>query len=78
MTTGDIKPPLHERMTELKMPLLMMFGRGDTRNGVAQRAEIASKTFPGLHFELLDEASHLIQWDQPEKFLEITLKFLRI
>ena len=77
MTTGDINPPLWQGMTDLKMPLLMMFGRGDTRNGVFHRAELAKERFPSLHFEFVDEASHLIQWDQPERFLELTLKFLK-
>src|SRR5581483_9339379 len=76
MTTGDVRPPLYERVHELKMPFLMLFGRADTRNHVAERAERAKAMYPNLDIELMDRASHLLQWDRPEEFLRIASNFL--
>ena len=76
-TTGDVQPPLWERVNELKMPFLMLYGRADTRNHVAERAERAKQSLPHLRIELMDRASHLLQWDRPDEFHKVAAGFLK-
>lgn len=73
--TGGDQLPLWQRLTELQMPFLMLFGLNDTRNDVSQRAQLMKERFPQLRIELLDRCSHLAQWDQPEKFQELAVSF---
>ena len=64
-------------MNELKMPFFMLYGRADTRNHVAERAERAKQSFPRLRIELMDRASHLLQWDRPDEFQKVAAGFLK-
>jgi pimeloyl-ACP methyl ester carboxylesterase len=75
MTTGDDNPPLWARLTELKMRFLMVYGLQDNRGAVGQRAQRFKEQSPGLQIELIDRCSHLIQWDQPQRFHELAVKF---
>ena len=70
MTTGDDYPPLYQRLAELKMPLLMLFGLQDNRGSVGERA----RRFRDMDLES-QRPLYLIQWDQPQRFHELSIKF---
>lgn len=75
MTTGEENLPLWQRLTELKVPLLMVYGLQDDRGSVGQRAQRFLEQSPQLQIELIDRCSHLIQWDQPRRFHELAATF---
>lgn len=77
-TTGDVQPPLWEQVNKLEMPFFMLYGRADTRNQVAERAEQARQRSPNLRIELMDRASHLLQWDRPDEFHKVAAAFLKL
>ena len=37
---------------------------------------LARERFPALTFHVLDQCHHIIQWDQPQKFIALTTDFL--
>jgi pimeloyl-ACP methyl ester carboxylesterase len=37
---------------------------------------LARERFPTLTYHLLDQCHHIIQWDQPDAFVRLTLDFV--
>ncbi len=70
------KKPLWQRLTEVRQPLLMIYGRED-RGQAAQRAAMAKQRFPRLNLHILPNCKHLIQWDSEEEFYRLAVPFLR-
>lgn len=68
--------PLYQRLKEIKVPLLLLYGRQD-RGSAAQRAALLKEQEPGLRIELIDNAAHLVIWEAADKFNEAALRFLR-
>jgi 4,5:9,10-diseco-3-hydroxy-5,9,17-trioxoandrosta-1(10),2-diene-4-oate hydrolase len=68
--------PLWQRLGEVAIPSLYIYGAND-RAGAAERVGLARERFPKLTFDLLQECHHIIQWDQPEKFIALTTNFLK-
>lgn len=67
--------PIWERLRQLPVPLLMLYGKQD-RGSAAARAAALKERYPGLNLHLLDNAKHLAQWDAAEEFEKLTAKFL--
>jgi pimeloyl-ACP methyl ester carboxylesterase len=67
--------PIWERLHQLPVPLLMLYGKQD-RGSAAARAAALKERFPALNLHLLDNAKHLAQWDAAEEFEKLTAKFL--
>jgi 4,5:9,10-diseco-3-hydroxy-5,9,17-trioxoandrosta-1(10),2-diene-4-oate hydrolase len=59
---GQKEAPLWQRLTEIRQPLLMIYGRED-RGDAARRVEIAKRQFPALDVHLVPGCKHLVQWD---------------
>jgi len=70
------KVPLWQRLTELKMPLLMIFGRDDRANA-AERAALLEEKFPQLDINIVDDCKHLVPWDAADEFIRLTVPFLK-
>ena len=68
--------PMWQRLVELKMPLLLIFGRNDRANAEA-RAELLKKTYPQLNLHLVDGCKHLVPWDAADKFIELAVPLLK-
>jgi pimeloyl-ACP methyl ester carboxylesterase len=68
--------PLWQRLGEVSIPSIYIYGAND-RAGAAQRVGLARERFPKLTFHLLANCHHIIQWDQPEKFVAITTDFIK-
>ncbi|HEX9466247.1 MAG TPA: alpha/beta hydrolase [Alphaproteobacteria bacterium] len=68
-------PPLWQRLTELKSPLLMIYGRQD-RAQAAERAMLLKQKFPQLDLHLIDDCKHLVPWDAADEFVRLTGRFL--
>jgi pimeloyl-ACP methyl ester carboxylesterase len=72
---GKEPVPIWERLHQLPVPLLMMYGKQD-RGSAAQRAALLKERYPSLNLHLLEGAKHLAQWDAQAEFERLTGKFL--
>jgi 4,5:9,10-diseco-3-hydroxy-5,9,17-trioxoandrosta-1(10),2-diene-4-oate hydrolase len=70
------KKPLWQRLTEVRQPLLLIYGRED-RGQAAKRAEQAKQQFPGLNLHIVPNCKHLVQWDAADEFHRLAGLFLR-
>jgi 4,5:9,10-diseco-3-hydroxy-5,9,17-trioxoandrosta-1(10),2-diene-4-oate hydrolase len=75
---GAAKPskPLWERLTELKMPLLMIFGRED-RAHAGERAELLKKQQPQLNLHIVNGCKHMVHWDAFDDLMRLGVPFLK-
>jgi pimeloyl-ACP methyl ester carboxylesterase len=67
--------PLWQRLDEVGVPLRLIYGRDD-RGDCARRAQLAKERWPRLDLHLIDHCKHLVHWDAPERFAELTGRFL--
>ena len=74
-TTKPAKP-LWERLTELKMPLLMIFGRED-RAHAGERAELLKKQQPQINLHIVNGCKHMVHWDAFDDLMRLGVPFLR-
>ena len=72
----DPKAPLWQRLDELPMPLLMIYGRED-RAHAAERAKLLKKKYPQLNLHIVPGCKHLVPWDAAEEFVRLSVPFLR-
>lgn len=70
------KTPLWRRLVELKMPLLMIFGRED-RAHAFERATLLKEKFPQLNVRIVNGCKHLVPWDAAEEFISAAVPFLK-
>jgi 4,5:9,10-diseco-3-hydroxy-5,9,17-trioxoandrosta-1(10),2-diene-4-oate hydrolase len=70
------KVPLWQRLVELKMPLLMIFGRED-RAHAYERAMLLKEKFPQLNVHIADGCKHLVPWDAADEFVRLAVPFLK-
>lgn len=67
--------PLWQRLKEVPVPLLMLYGSHD-RGRAAERCAVLREREPALHVEVIENASHLLMWDAREAFRRKVLDFL--
>jgi len=72
---GKDAVPLWQRLPEVGVPLRLIYGRED-RGECAKRARLALERWPRLDLHLLERCKHLVHWDAPERFAELTGGFL--
>jgi pimeloyl-ACP methyl ester carboxylesterase len=70
------KKPLWQRLTEVRQPLLLIYGRQD-RGQAAKRAELEKQHFPSLDLHIVPNCRHLVQWDAADEFHRLAGLFLR-
>jgi pimeloyl-ACP methyl ester carboxylesterase len=68
--------PLWQRLTELKMPLLLIYGRNDRANA-AERASLLKQKYPQLDLHIVDDCKHLVPWDAADDFIRLAVPFLK-
>jgi pimeloyl-ACP methyl ester carboxylesterase len=73
---ADGKPPLWRRLPDLRVPLLMIFGRND-RAHAADRAAILKQTYPQLQIHIANNCKHLVPWDAADEFIRLAVPFLK-
>lgn len=72
---GKDSVPLWQRLGQIPVPLLLIYGRDD-RGSVAERARLAKEQFPSLNLHLFDDCKHLVQWDRAAEFVALTGRFV--
>jgi 4,5:9,10-diseco-3-hydroxy-5,9,17-trioxoandrosta-1(10),2-diene-4-oate hydrolase len=68
--------PLWERLCDLKMPLLMIFGRED-RAHAGERAELLKKQQPQLNLHIVNGCKHMVHWDAFDDLMRLGVPFLK-
>jgi pimeloyl-ACP methyl ester carboxylesterase len=67
--------PLWQRLTELKMPLLLIYGRED-RARAAERATLLHQRYPQLDLHFAEGCKHMVPWDAADLFHRLAVPFL--
>jgi pimeloyl-ACP methyl ester carboxylesterase len=67
--------PLWQRFEELKMPLLLIYGRED-RGRAAERVDILKQRYPNINLHVADGCKHLVPWDAADLFHRLAVPFL--
>ena len=75
---GAAKPakPMWERLSELRMPLLMIFGRED-RAHAGERAELLKKQQPQINLHIVNGCKHMVHWDAFDDLMRLGVPFLK-
>jgi 4,5:9,10-diseco-3-hydroxy-5,9,17-trioxoandrosta-1(10),2-diene-4-oate hydrolase len=75
---GAAKPakPLWQKLTELKMPLLMIYGRED-RAHAAERAELLKRMHPEINLHIVNNCKHMVHWDAFDDLMSLGVPFLK-
>jgi pimeloyl-ACP methyl ester carboxylesterase len=68
--------PLWQRLTELKMPLLMIYGRDD-RAHAGERAELLKQMHPEMNVHIVNGCKHMVHWDAADDLLRLGVPFLK-
>ena len=68
--------PLWQRLTELKMPLLMIFGRED-RAHAGERAELLKQLYPQINLHMVNGCKHMVHWDAFDELMRLGVPFLK-
>lgn len=66
---------LWRRLVDVRVPLLLLYGRDDRGNAAARAAQ-ARQMFPELDVRVLPDCKHLIQWDAREALADIAGEFM--
>jgi pimeloyl-ACP methyl ester carboxylesterase len=72
---GKPAVPLWQRLVELKMPLLLIYGRND-RARAGDRAILLKERYPQLDLHIADDCKHLVPWDAADLFHRLAVPFL--
>ena len=72
---GKQSVPLWQRYDELKMPLLLIYGRED-RGRAAERVELLKQRYPKLNLHIAEGCKHLVPWDAADLFHRLAVPFL--
>lgn len=67
--------PLWQRLGEIRVPSLFVYGRDDGGDPAA-RVAIAQSQHPELDFRVIDDCRHLIQVDAEAEFVALATRFL--
>ncbi len=68
--------PLWERLGELAMPLLMIYGRED-RAEAAARATYFKQISPSIDVRIVDHCKHLVPWDAADQVAELSVELFK-
>jgi 2-hydroxy-6-oxonona-2,4-dienedioate hydrolase len=70
------KTPMWQRLTEVQVPLLLIFGRED-RARAADRAKLLKEKSPQLDVHIIPNCKHLVPWDAADQWLHLALPVLK-
>lgn len=64
-----------QRLRDLKVPLLMIYGRND-RGNAEDRAMLLRARYPDIELHVVDHCKHLLPWDAADEFVRLATRFL--
>ena len=68
--------PIWQRMLDLKIPLLLIYGRND-RAHAGDRAELFKKMQPTLNLHIVENCKHMVPWDVTDEVLRLGVPFIK-
>jgi pimeloyl-ACP methyl ester carboxylesterase len=68
--------PMWDRLTELEVPLLMIYGRQD-RAHAAERADLLKQMRPQLDVHIVENCKHMVHWDAAAEVERLAVPFLK-
>ena len=68
--------PQWQRMLDLKIPKLLLFGRED-RGHAGDRAELFKKTHPTLNLHIMEGCKHMVPWDVEQEVYRLAIPFIK-
>ena len=68
--------PFWQRLDQIPVPLLMMYGRDD-RPSTPRRLALFQERYPSLDLRIVDRCGHIIQWDAASEFVAVAGDFFR-
>jgi pimeloyl-ACP methyl ester carboxylesterase len=71
---GSADPKLKRRLSRVSLPVLVVWGESD-RVMLPEYGRAYAQAFPNARFEIITEAGHLPQIEQPERLLDLVRKF---
>ena len=69
-------PEQWETLTDLKMPLLMIYGKNDRANAF-EKATLLKQRRPQLDLHIVDGCKHLVPWDSADEVHRLAVPFLK-
>jgi 4,5:9,10-diseco-3-hydroxy-5,9,17-trioxoandrosta-1(10),2-diene-4-oate hydrolase len=73
---GEPAAPLWQRMLELKIPLMLIYGRND-RAHAGERAELFKKMHPELNLHIIENCKHMVPWDAADDVVRLAVPFIK-
>lgn len=70
-------PKLRRRLHRINVPTLLLWGASDRFVTAGYYGAVYREAIPGARLEIIEQAGHLPQIEQPEKFLERVRSFLK-
>ena len=70
------KTPMWQRLAEVSVPLILIFGRED-RAKAAERAKLLKEKLPQLDVHIVAGCKHLVPWDAADEFLRLSIPVLK-
>jgi 3-oxoadipate enol-lactonase len=71
----QLEPPAITRLSEIRMPTLIIVGDHDLPGKIALAQQLAAE-LPDAQLEIVAGAAHMVSMEQPEQFNRIVLAFL--
>lgn len=68
--------PQWQRMLELKIPVLLIFGRED-RAHAGERAELFKKSDPEINLHIINGCKHMVPWDAEQEVYRLAIPFIK-
>jgi len=68
--------PQWQRMLELKIPVLLIFGRED-RAHAGERAELFKKMHPEIDLHIMNGCKHMVPWDAEQEVYRLAIPFIK-
>lgn len=68
--------PQWKRMLELKIPVLLIFGRED-RAHAGERAELFKKMHPEINLHIVNGCKHMVPWDAEQEVYRLAIPFIK-
>jgi 4,5:9,10-diseco-3-hydroxy-5,9,17-trioxoandrosta-1(10),2-diene-4-oate hydrolase len=73
---GEGGAPIWQRMLDLKIPLLLIYGRND-RAHAGDRAELFKKMHPELNLHIVENCKHMVPWDAADEVMRLAIPFIK-
>jgi len=69
-------PEHWERVDELKVPSLLIYGREDRANAF-ERTTMWKAKYPSLNLHIVDGCKHLVPWDAADEVMRLAIPFMK-